>query len=425
MLAEINPGFLISITLDKRRQNADNTYPVRIRVYTQKDSKRKLIPTPYNFTENEFGHIWPTQPNKKTKHYKIWEELRDLESSARDLAKTIIPFSLSKFESLIKGEDIQPDVQQVALQEPGRVKPVNYYFEQKIEHHLTREAISTAESYEHALKCLLRYAKKDVLEFEEINVSFLEAFEKFCLHEESKSITTVGIYLRNLRAVFNDAGIPKEKYPFGARKYIIKSSRKVKKVLDNDVLKLLFTGQPLTPEQQRAKDFWFFSYFCNGMNMKDILNLQVKDISGDKLTFVRAKTASTRRQIEPIEVYLNDFALDVIRRYGNLNQTGKQFVFPYLNHGLTAKRKNDLKKLFTRSVNQNFRKYARSLGIDGDVSTYYARHSFSTHLIRKGVSIAAVGEALGHTDIKTTMNYFAGFEDESKREVAEKLLDFE
>jgi len=211
MVAEITQAFLISITLDKRRPNADNTYPVRIRVYTPKDSKRKLIPTPYSFTESEFEKIWPNQPNKKTKYYKIWENLRDLESSARDLAKSIVPFSLSKFESLIKGEDPQPGVQE----EPVLTKTVNYYFEQKIEHHINREAISTAESYEYALKCLLRFAKKEVLEFAEIDVRFLEGFEKFCLTKESKSITTVGIYLRNLRAVFNDAEISNDNYPFG------------------------------------------------------------------------------------------------------------------------------------------------------------------------------------------------------------------
>lgn len=429
--------FFISITLDKRYKQLDKTFPVKLRVYASGISKAKLIPTPYNFSEKEFSSIWPDQPNKKSRYYPIWEKLRDLESSARDLAKTIVPFSLSKFESLIKGEDIQPDAQQDVPQntlsdtqsdvqeEPEPVKTVNYYFEEKIEHHLNREVISTAESYQYALKCLLRYANKEVLEFQEIDVRFLDGFEKFCLTKEGKSITTVGIYLRNLRAVFNDAGIPEDKYPFGARKYLIKSSRKVKKVLDKDVLKLLLNGTPQTPQQERAKAFWFFSYFCNGMNVKDILNIKVKDITEDKLTFIRAKTASTTRELEPIEVYLNEFAFEVIRKFGNLSQNRNRYLFPYFHEGQTAKEKYAVKKLFTRSINQNFLKYALSLGISQKVSTYYARHSFSTHLIRKGVSVEAVGEALGHTNIKTTMNYFAGFEDESKREVALKLLDFE
>jgi integrase/recombinase XerD len=35
-----------------------------------------------------------------------------------------------------------------------------------------------------------------------------------------------------------------------------------------------------------------------------------------------------------------------------------------------------------------------------------------------------VMEALGHADTKTTKNYFAGFEDKSKKEIAEKLMQF-
>lgn len=86
-----------------------------------------------------------------------------MESSARDLAKSIVPFSLSKFESLIKGEDTEQDEGEEAEQ----VKTVNHYFKLKIDHHLIREAISTAESYQYALKCLLRFAKREMLEFQE------------------------------------------------------------------------------------------------------------------------------------------------------------------------------------------------------------------------------------------------------------------
>lgn len=175
---------------------------------------------------------------------------------------------------------------------------------------------------------------------------------------------------------------------------MIKSSRKVKKALDKDILKLLLNGTPETSQQERAKAFWFISYFCNGMNVKDILNIKVKDITEDKLTFIRAKTASTTRELEPIEVYLNEFAFEVIRKFGNLSQSRNRYLFPYFNEGQTAKEKYAVKKLFTRSINQNFLNYALSLGISQKVSTYYARHSFSNHLIRKGVNMEAVGEAL-------------------------------
>ena len=75
-------------------------------------------------------------------------------------------------------------------------------------------------------------------------------------------------------------------------------------------------------------------------------------------------------------------------------------------------------------VNQNFLKYARSLGITEKISSYWARHSFATMAIRKGASMEYVGEAVGHSNPKTTKGYFAGFEDETKKEFALKLLEF-
>jgi integrase/recombinase XerD len=33
-------------------------------------------------------------------------------------------------------------------------------------------------------------------------------------------------------------------------------------------------------------------------------------------------------------------------------------------------------------------------------------------------------EALGHSNIKTTQNYFAGFDDDTKREYSKGMMDF-
>jgi len=35
-----------------------------------------------------------------------------------------------------------------------------------------------------------------------------------------------------------------------------------------------------------------------------------------------------------------------------------------------------------------------------------------------------ISEALNHSDLSVTKNYFAGFEDEAKKEFANSLLDF-
>jgi integrase/recombinase XerD len=67
---------------------------------------------------------------------------------------------------------------------------------------------------------------------------------------------------------------------------------------------------------------------------------------------------------------------------------------------------------------------AKELEISANVTTYVARHSFATVLQRSGVDTSFISEALGHSSVKTTQNYLAGFEDESKREAVKALTAF-
>jgi len=64
------------------------------------------------------------------------------------------------------------------------------------------------------------------------------------------------------------------------------------------------------------------------------------------------------------------------------------------------------------------------LGIEKKVTTYVARHSFSTILKKSGASTEFIQEALGHTDVKTTQNYLDSFDKEIKKEFAGKLSVF-
>lgn len=65
---------------------------------------------------------------------------------------------------------------------------------------------------------------------------------------------------------------------------------------------------------------------------------------------------------------------------------------------------------------------SEQLGIP-HVSTNVARHSFATMLKNKGVNIAYISEALGHSDIKTTEIYLSSFDHESRKRMADLLMD--
>jgi len=88
-------------------------------------------------------------------------------------------------------------------------------------------------------------------------------------------------------------------------------------------------------------------------------------------------------------------------------------------------RQYGLVELFTSSINDWMAKIRKKLGIEKSVTTYVARHTFSTVMKRSGASTEFIQEALGHTNIKTTENYLDSFEKEVKKEFAIKLVLFE
>jgi site-specific recombinase XerD len=68
---------------------------------------------------------------------------------------------------------------------------------------------------------------------------------------------------------------------------------------------------------------------------------------------------------------------------------------------------------------------ASDLGINRPVTTYFARHSFATILQRSGANVSFISEAIGHSSIRTTQQYLAGFEDDARIEALKALTAFQ
>ncbi|TDH24100.1 hypothetical protein EXU57_15905 [Segetibacter sp. 3557_3] len=264
--------------------------------------------------------------------------------------------------------------------------------------------------------------------YADITPEVLRKYERWML-DNGSSITTVGIYLRAVRAIFNSAIVEglltQELYPFGKKKYEIPTANNVKKALTLKDIALIYYHKPESGSAaERMKDFWIFMYLCNGINVKDMCLLKYENIKGEVLEFERAKTTRTKRKVEPIRVALVDDLKQIIKKWGNPRLDGSTYIFPVLTQGITIVREWQLVKQLTAVINDHMRAITRTLGIEADCTTYAARHSFATILQRSGASTEFISEALGHSNVKTTQNYLAGFEDESKRETVKALTAF-
>lgn len=411
----------INFYLDTRRAKLNGKFPVKLRVFTHSPRIQKLYPTTFEFIEAEFKSIWETT-KPRTEHKTTRHEMQAVISKAIETASSLNPFTFEQFEKKL-------------YRKAGEGSNVFYQYEIAINKLRENKQFGTANNYNLAVKSIKRFLEHEkgkvpkTLDFSEITIDWLSKFENYMVSVKGRSRTTLSMYVRTLRTVFNTAisenEIKEEIYPFGKRKYNVPAVKKVKKALSAAELKILFQSNPKTIGQQIAKDFWFFSYVCNGMNMKDIALLRYKDLNEDSFVFYRAKTINTSKgDLKPVTVYLNEFSKSVIARYGNPDKRPGNLVFTINNDNNSPEWNFRKVKEFTCYVNKHIRRLAESLNINRAITTYWARHSFATTVIRNGGTMEFVGEALNHADIKTTVAYFAGFEEMHKKQVMDGLLNF-
>ncbi len=402
------------IYLDTRYKSKKNLYPVKLRVTFNR--KQKYYNTTFNYSKKEFLDIMSPNCNQTNKRKQ--SKLTDIQSVAIKIIDKLPDFTFERFEKMFKSPNGDPII--------------NTFYESYIKKLISNDQISTANTYKVSLNSLLKFKNIEKIKFTDIDVDFLKKYEKWQI-SKGNSISTVGVHLRPLRTIFNiaieDNILGEVYYPFKKNKYQIPKALNKKRAFSiDDIKKILFFESEIGSNIDRAKDIWTFSYLCNGMNMKDIFNLKYKNIDFKlkKIQFIRAKTANTHRQnITPIIIPLLNETLSIINKWGNYPQNTESYVFPVLEEGLSPEKQVSRIKQATKVINKYLDIIGKQLHLNIKLTTYTARHSYSTVQKRKGTSIEYISESLGHTSISTTQLYLDSFEDETRLEAAKKLLEFD
>jgi integrase len=435
-----------NIILDTRRIKKSNVYPVKLRVVYQ--SKPRDFQTIFDLSKEDYEKL--SAPRLNPKLQEIRDKLKSIQRTAEDFIKDMPVFSFYEFERdyiynkvwfrkrklkepelPLSGDDFDYSAYKKRFPILSEAHPnpncISVVYQSYIKTLIQEERIGTALSYQQAYNCIKKF--KGNVSFADVTVSYLYQFEKWMLNRGC-SRTTIGIKLRTLRAIFNEAIsnglIKKEKcYPFGRRRYQIPTGRNVKKALEQGNIASIYYYRSDCANEAKAKDFWLFCYFGNGMNPKDLVYLKNKNIQSDYLVFIRYKTErATRNDPKPITVFITEDMWEIIKRWRNADESPDAFLFPIMVNGLNTLRQYELVTNFTKFINDHMENIRVKLGIDKKITTIVSRHSFSTQLKRSGASTEYIQEALGHTDKKTTENYLDSFDKEVKKEFAGALTAF-
>ena len=258
-------------------------------------------------------------------------------------------------------------------------------------------AINTAKSMSVTKRSLQAFSK--TVNIENIDYSFLKKYETWYL-AKGNSYNGLAVNMRYIRTVYNRAikeGFVNESlYPF--KNYKIKTQKTVKRALTQNQLQKLIEYKTTCKSEQLAKDVFLFSFYCAGINLKDIAFLKKENLKNDRLVYSRGKTA------DKFNYKLCPQACDILNRY-----SADPFLFPII----TKPDENVITHFYNNryhKINHYMKQIGEKLEFPIPLTSYVARHTFATIAKQKNIPITVISELFGHEDIKTTQIYMKDLE---------------
>lgn len=267
------------------------------------------------------------------------------------------------------------------------LKTVKQFYQELIEQYKANDKCGNRLIYKSSYNSINVFTNGNLeIPFNAIDVAWLNKYEKW-LRSKGNKETTMSLMFRTLRSAYNKAidskCARKSDYPFNdyrISKFDVSTEKRA--IAKADILKFSTDVRSIGKQQyvQLSKDIFIFSYLCGGINFTDIANL-TKDniIEGKRLHYIRQKTGKL------IKLGLSEEAIQIIRRYA---VESKGYLFPILNaqlHKTPLQKQNRIHKMLGK-VNKNLKLLAADLGVEANLTTYTARHSFASVLKKSGVN---------------------------------------
>ena len=259
------------------------------------------------------------------------------------------------------------------------------------------------------------FLKRKDVPIKQITFKWLKKYEAWYLGK-GNSVNGLGVMMRTLRAVINRAIkqklLPRDNYPF--EHYQVKKEKTRKRAVAATDIEKIKSFVPQTKQQKRAKDYFLMSFYLMGASFIDLAFLKVDNINAGRIEYKRRKTGKLHsiKITEPLQ--------EILYKYLKGKKKG-DFILNVI--------KSDEVKMQYVNVRDELRRYNRRLkeigelcGLESELTSYVARHSFATIAKFKDVPVSVISQALGHTNLETTETYLAEFDNAVLDEYNEKII---
>jgi len=242
----------------------------------------------------------------------------------------------------------------------------------------------TYDSYLGKTKDIIKYF--DNKNLEEVTTEELRTFLLKYLKEERKlGDGTINYYNSVIRFIYEvtlDKVLNKKQIPMRKKK------KTVYKVLTKEELSTFFA----CVEDYKYKTIFMLAY-GSGLRIGEIANLRVEDIDSRKMRiFVKEGKGNKERY-----TILSKQSLEMLRTYWSKYRQNRRRGRIFLSESGAA--------ITEGVIRAHFRKYRRKAKLSEKVTMHTLRHCYATNLIENGATLIQVKELMGHSNIRSTMEY--------------------
>lgn len=281
-----------------------------------------------------------------------------------------------------------------------------------------------------AIRSLERYdSQLGTKSFQDINVKYLTGYIAFC-KKNGNSDSTIKIRLGEIRRIFNIAireGVAsQENYPFSSGKEdgkirIPKTAlSKTDQYLPMDSMKKLANTPMENHVLERTRHLFLFSYYCRGMNWKDMALLTKSCffplvVTDENTKETREVTMMEYRRSKTKGEFLIQVTPNIQRELDWFSENTAlyaDYVLPIISVEITPEKMDMYIAKIRQRFNHSLRKIAEILEFPDsqqDISSYTARHSFAMTMQNLNKPVEIISQALGHQSVETTKHYLAKF----------------
>lgn len=356
-------------------QRKDGTYPIRVRVTINRQSKQistTLIAHPHQLTKG-----------LKIKDRELQRKVDELLMKLRSSVSGIDLFTLKE----LTPSDI---IRYINTKSDGvfRLDFLSYGYEL-----IEGMSYHTKNFKRSALREFARYMGMDTIDISLVTSSRLRGFEAYLREKNGDSSGTMHNYLSALayihkraREKYNDYEIDviRVKNPFEFYR-IPKLPRAPKRALTAEQMQqIISVSLPSDTLVSFARDMFVLSFALIGMNAVDLYS--AKGMKDGILSYNRSKTKGRRDDNAEMKVRIEREAASIIARY-----PGKDGYLLNLN-----RRYATISNL-NKSLSIGMRKLAKIVDIEG-LTFYAARHTWATMAYSIGINKALINDCLCHVD---------------------------